>query len=113
MTNFLRWVSTMVVGMLEFSDDPGCRADQHHAGTAKRVRPAIQGIAPGAESLLRAQEKRVALPKDLPQRLKEFLESSWSFQGRRGQDAGTRIFVDMERGRDAGDRPRPYKSGSG
>ncbi len=30
--------------------------------------------------LLEAQENRLALPKDIPGRLKEFLESSWSYQ---------------------------------
>ena len=61
-------------------DDPGCCAEQHHAGTAKRVGRQFKASPQERRVLLEAQENRVALPKDIPGRLREFLISSWSYQ---------------------------------
>jgi PAP2 superfamily len=81
MTKFFRWVSTLVVGMLGSGTIQAVA--QTNITQEQRIEYGRQFMASPQERriLLEAQENRVALPKDLPLRLREFLESSWSYKG--------------------------------
>jgi hypothetical protein len=80
MTNVLRWTSTIVAGILALETNQAVA--QTNITVQQRNEYARQFKASPQERrvLLQAQENRVALPKDLPGRLKEFLESSWSYR---------------------------------
>lgn len=80
MTKCFRWVSTLVVGMLGSGTIQAVA--QSNITQEQRNEYARQFKASPQERrvLLEAQENRVALPKDIPGRLREFLIASWSYE---------------------------------
>ncbi len=80
MTKFFRWVSTMVVGMLGLATIQAVAQTNITPEQRNEYGRQFKASPQERRVLLKAQENRVALPKDLPKRLKEFLESSWSYQ---------------------------------
>ncbi len=80
MKKFLQCLVAMLAGMMALA--PGHAVAQPNITPEQRNDYGRQFKATSRERgvLLEAQENRVALPKDIPERLKEFLESSWSYQ---------------------------------
>ena len=80
MTKFFRWVSTLVVGMLGFGTIQAVAQTNITPEQRNEYGRQFKASPQERRVLLEAQEHRVALPRELPKRLKEFLESSWSYQ---------------------------------
>ena len=112
MRKFGRCATTIILGILASAADQAVAQNitpEQRSEYWRQFRASPQE----RRTLLEAQENRVGLPEDIPGRLKQFLESSWSYQGSPRRKHRNSVSIDMERSRAAGNRPRSYQSRTG